>query len=692
MNTTASNFRVLNFTGQELLSGYALSASNFTFIPDFTNNSINYNKNLVIWNFGDGSISTSITATHSYEWPGQYIVSQYLYDRNNTVYQNSFVQVISVTNFIQPNLSITLPVSTTLASQLYPFTVSFLNSWQTYNPPVLSAYTINFYVSGAPAPLFIKEQYYADPWAHLKTVSTFQLETIDVNLTEYIIVDSIQLPTNLLYAVYDSNIQNYILCPSGTPNSFFVGTSGSGQAYFKSDIPTITPLVIFCSLDTTDFSDSFTQGNNIPQSISYINTNPVGFYLDVLPNIPTNLVFSSNGIISTGNLPITAFNISPINWSNTWIPFVARFTDNLGYPLTYQPLLCSIQLLLQDSNSNTISAQFNQLPISNLSLLSGGYYFGTLFTANTGLNLNIQAITNSPSITGYSSKFNILPYKGYDIFNKVNENFDMKGYYNSLRTPEYMYYKNVLFNDFIGNIVGTLSGQAYELGKTVYEKIANYVDNISHIDTANIPSLISLADQYGVNVQPFTFTLPAQLQRVADMISIKHSKLFGTPNNFNEDFKKYGSSIASQIGVNLGSLIDPITGTIGLSENFVAYEIFTSTFNIIRFPVLSAYSLGDQLPLSAYNSDWNLSLAIPDEVAGSNICQYYSFYRLLPTLSAGTVDNIINWEDINTTLSMTNSAYSNWINSGGIMDTALNYEISKGLRLFTSAVNIQYNS
>jgi hypothetical protein len=49
----------------------------------------------------------------------------------------------------------------------------------------------------------------------------------------------------------------------------------------------------------------------------------------------------------------------------------------------------------------------------------------------------------------------------------------MAAYFNTLKLPEYLVDKTVMFSDFLGSIFGAVSSQPYELGKTLYERIAN---------------------------------------------------------------------------------------------------------------------------------------------------------------------------------------------------------------------------
>ena len=66
MNSTYVDILTLNYRGVLSLSGYTLPGCNFTFIPSPATASDTLSLQNVVWDFGDGTTSNSITATHSY--------------------------------------------------------------------------------------------------------------------------------------------------------------------------------------------------------------------------------------------------------------------------------------------------------------------------------------------------------------------------------------------------------------------------------------------------------------------------------------------------------------------------------------------------------------------------------------------------------------------------------------------------
>jgi len=311
------------------------------------------------------------------------------------------------------------------------------------------------------------------------------------------------------------------------------------------------------------------------------------------------------------------------------------------------------------------------------------------------LNKYAAPVSTIRTITGASSLFNIYPGTGEFGIMKINENWDASGYYKSLRFQETMLDKQVFFEQFLGVILGDAEAQPYELGKTVYEKIANFVDNNSDVDKVNINQLISFCRELTVDFERHNYTLPSQIQRLVDLLSIKQSVLWGRPNTYALNFDSRGTTIANNTyGINLSSIIDITTGLITNGTPIVAYELFSGTYKVVNTNYIGTDTsmYGVPIPLSAYSPDWGWGLVAPDNVTGTAISSYYNFYNYNPVQDNTYYNNIIDWNNPLTTLTPFNSSYNTWSSDNGIIQNAISYELSKGYRLFTSAVNIAYNS
>jgi Concanavalin A-like lectin/glucanases superfamily/PKD domain len=351
--------------------------------------------------------------------------------------------------------------------------------------------------------------------------------------------------------------------------------------------------------------------------------------------------------------------------------FTYRYSVNLSYPSTSTPPISVLTNAYSDGMQ-----EFRAIGDWN------GYHW---------INKYANRYSTVRTITGSSNIFNLYPYTGEYNISKTNEDWNAAGYYKNLRFQESLLDKQVFFDQFLGAIVGGLSSQPYELGKTVYEKISNFVENRSDVDKSNVDALIALCDELSVNYQDYNYQYPPQLRRLVDMLSIKQSLLWGTQNKYTENFDNRGTTfINNQFGSNLGPKIDIQTGLLEKGTPVVAFELFSSSYKLIntgQIPIDSQF-----IPLSSYNSSWGWNLTLPETISGIDIDVYYSFYEYIPTQNGTFYDNIIDWNNPMTTLTPQNSSYTLWSKDNGVVQNMLSYELSKGLRLFTSATNIVYNS
>ena len=113
--------------------------------------------------------------------------------------------------------------------------------------------------------------------------------------------------------------------------------------------------------------------------------------------------------------------------------------------------------------------------------------------------------TGISTLTG-DVTFNIYSSAGRYAVAKINENFDPIDTIKSYRSqPILVDNGKVVFDDLYGSIVGSISSKPTSLGRMTYEKIANFTDNISDVDTCNIKSLYSLCDMVDLNIANYNF-------------------------------------------------------------------------------------------------------------------------------------------------------------------------------------------
>lgn len=333
------------------------------------------------------------------------------------------------------------------------------------------------------------------------------------------------------------------------------------------------------------------------------------------------------------------------------------------------------------------SAFYGLLPDIEQTISDRSQAFYSVFGDWTGIrwvNKYITATDPLPRvIRGASNYFKIL--KRGPVINKINENFDQAAMYKSYVLQESLFDKNVLFNDFLGQIVGNSEASPEALGKTVYEKIANYVGNISDPDTCNIRTLKSLFTQQGLEYIDFTSDYPPGLRRAIDLVSINHSKLFGTRAVTQYSFGL--SAYDYNAGKNLGDEIDIETGTFIVGDPIITFENFSEKYKLIFNTVIPTTDglvpeIGQPYPLSGVNYNWGWGLVTGNnEQAGIEIKPYYRFYSFKTFKNTDVLDSVIDFKNPQTALNPTLSGYGTWTEFGGNMETIIARAFYEGLEL-----------
>lgn len=300
------------------------------------------------------------------------------------------------------------------------------------------------------------------------------------------------------------------------------------------------------------------------------------------------------------------------------------------------------------------------------------------------INKYTEILNPTPRIVrGQSNLFDII--KTTPIITKKNEDFDQTATLKSYILQESLFDKKTLLDNFIGQIVGNKDSLPETLGKTVYEKIANFVLNNSDPDVCNLNALKSLVKSRGLPFYEFLSGYPAKLMRAMDLLSINKCKLVGSPavrtNNFTMSSLDYSTS------TNLGAPISIQTGEFKVGEPIIAYEIFSQKYRVITNTVVPETDnipviLGQKYPLSGINYKWGWALVTSNKLlSGIDIAPFYIFYNYLPSNKTEMIDNIVDFNNTQTTLSPNNSGYVNWIKYGGEMDKILGRTMYEGLKL-----------
>jgi hypothetical protein len=358
------------------------------------------------------------------------------------------------------------------------------------------------------------------------------------------------------------------------------------------------------------------------------------------------------------------------------------FIDTLAPKVSSVNYLNSVDLILPGQSSTNDLSSFQER-----SFLAYGDWLGARW-----INKRMIPTTFTRTITGESNIFNVYPVSGQYGLAKINEDFNAEGFYKSLIFTESLEDKNIFFDNFLGTIVGGLSAQPYELGKTVYEKIANYVSNRTDIDKCNLDALLSFCKELSIQFEQYNYPFPPQLTRLVNILSIKHKNLWGELNKFALNFRQRGTQFNPDYGTNRGEELSTITSSITSGIPIVAYETFSNNYFLVNINKIPNTTLGTILPLSTYTYDWGWSLVAPRALTGDRISDFYKFYTYVEKYENSHYDSIINWNDPHTTINYYNSSFDSWKGTNGMMDSLISYELTKGLRLFLSAGDIVYNN
>lgn len=690
---------ILDYTNNVSLSSYTLPATPLKFIPNIDNSVSNRR---IIWKFGDGTTSTELTPSKYYNFPGTYQVEAYVFDTNNNSILNSYVQKVNIVDYLTDNLVIKQSLSTIEAGVVqHPFNVIRFNSVRSYSELSSIGYTITLYASGSNGNNLDVEVFNKNKYAHLYPYNAFYIEETNIfGNVELVPVNKVVTSNTELYCKIANN--QIVRCERDETGSFLVGTSGSKTVYFVSDIPTTSAVNIFANFDTTYFNDYQSIGKNY--NIIVNKEHPILQYItaknkfEVVPHTTNNkLVFSANGV--------QTFSIDKNKFTNTEIPFVINITDQNNYPAKYfytlsfilstQPLsTCRCQIIAFDENNNQLPCYIKDLtPVNE----KGGYFKGSATFLNTANNVYLSAATivNNSIITGTSNTFNVYDKEGKYHIGKVGENVDMTSIIKSYRTQEVLFESPQLFDNFIGTIVGNLSSDPNTLGKKIYEKVSNFVNNNIDIDTCNVQSLASIYQMLGDDITKFdrfNFTYPAELSRLVDLFSIKQSVLWGTHDKFAENFDKKSFINNRKYGLNIGDKLDFLTTTLSAgsaSSPIVVYEKFSEKYKLVNTNLLKSTfvpinSSNNTYPLSSYNKFWGWGLVLPDDYAQVDIPKYYDFYKYVLDYSGTQLEGTINWSDLITTLSITESGVDDW---SSIQENILSHQLYKGLNLVSNSVS-----
>lgn len=291
-----------------------------------------------------------------------------------------------------------------------------------------------------------------------------------------------------------------------------------------------------------------------------------------------------------------------------------------------------------------------------------------------------------------------------DELMKINEDFDATETFNEYALQETINTRENLLMWFFNRVSGDSDSDGNTLGKTVYEKISNFVSNNTDVDTCNIKNLSSLAKQLGCDLKSYEYSYPGSLKRLIDMLSVKYCQLTPSRDKTGREFTKNGYANNFNHGRNIGpEPVDPETYRVRVGVPLIAKELYNSVYTYIE-PMAIRGSSDDtnyselhgglvEYNLSMYDEIesstttpaglmWNWGLSHP---TNESVFLYYDFYEYVPDETHKSEnfeqhEGVVDWNNPQTTVSESVSL-DEWNRSGGVIDTLVNRAIRRGVNL-----------
>jgi hypothetical protein len=144
-----------------------------------------------------------------------------------------------------------------------------------------------------------------------------------------------------------------------------------------------------------------------------------------------------------------------------------------------------------------------------------------------------NSYTNSygeQGFTGQSRVFNIVDFNSTYFTRKFNGGFDYGAQLKTYALQPTINQNSVFFDNYLSSIAGTSATNDDTYGGVVYEKIANFVQNHSDVDTCLTDQLINLAKFVDINPDTYATLYPTDIKNTLDISSISKNRLLGFPD------------------------------------------------------------------------------------------------------------------------------------------------------------------
>jgi hypothetical protein len=632
----------------------------------------------VVW-ATQGSLSALIghIAAFVTEETSAYIMSQ----NTNNIFVRETEDITSTSNIIGNALDALNTIPMIESHKSIPLTLHMYKSWQNISGPS----TATLYVSGSNSPPLTEVKYDNDKYAHF--VPTHRV--IPHSGTEASRpLTQVTVPQTDIYLNQTGDVVD-----SDTPGSIFIGTSGQLDLRYVDDSQQCISTIFASQILSEDSL------NNMSSAIMMSVTPYTG---------DLKLSITSNGLES---FPLSG--TSGVRFADTSIPFVVGVTSGLSVSLPN--VLSDLDIGVSDISLTVDESATTQYTILSSDIASTYEYIpnkNIFFTLSASSNIEsgtskLSAVTtiDSTSVSGESVPFELITE--VPKISKIGEDNNLFKIIKSFILQETINTKESFVNSFLRSAIGDDTAPPSYFGTRVYEKITNFTKNINDIDTCNISALYSLAKSVGYNnISTDTESWPGEFKRILDLLSITKNKLFGyrrpTLENFDKkgftDNPKYGPNLGDLIGTKVDGKYDCSNYTVSAGSQIVAKQIYDSKFILIRPMYLDenhtlTYSLSD------YSANWGWGLY--SEVADTGVFDLYKYYEFYnydafnenATITEyeasvknktytkaisgfGPVNNLINWETSDTTVSYL-ATKDQWVDTvTKIIERELRYKLN----------------
>lgn len=584
---------------------------------------------LINWN--DGTFSQSSTATHVFSAADVYSI----YAGNCGA-----TSALTVSVFNGPFFENAINVVGNLSSY-----TGCLNSFTINVSAKTEQSTLFLYSSGSNSGAYSDNSF----WSHLNP----QWKFMDSNL------DPIPEITMKLQPAYLSGM--------------LLGYSGSAQVYYSDDMPGKPNLFFTMELDEGINSRVFS-------SVSHT----------VSADIPSQLVITSDGINP----------IDVTQWADISIPYIVSVkgqhsNSNILHYATGNMLSLAP---VQQCNCLSVSEYlFASTPI-NLTdencFNIGGYTRSTMTIPSSAIPANTLAveyytdangnptpelqeyseIQNNPfsvsiaasaliyvggtayTLIGESNMFNIFRLEKFHDFYRKGED---KNVYDLLKQYSHFDYDDMPELDVY---VSAVAGPGDTLGK-VYDKIVNFHIDHNDIDLCTIDSLTNMGTMLDNPIDTFDLAFPEEMKRMMNFFSMPLNKLIGTRcvcnNNFASCTNCKGNNTCGFCGFdkksNVGKLLQP-SDIVNANTTILVRQNGSTVYDFFLVPTTS--KVGD--------------------ITGINLNDYCLF-EWDQTAQNNPVESVIDYKNLNTTISRSLSSVDDWICNGGVMEEVLNRILTENI-------------